>query len=57
MFIEIYLVVECPLFVKKGGGSMWKGICGIFSNISYSNIVNKTRYKKLELKKHLTLLQ
>lgn len=34
---------------------MWKGIYGIFGNISYSNIIDKTRYKKLELTKTLNI--
>jgi len=34
---------------------MWKGIYGVFSNISNLNISIETRYKKQELtRKHLT---
>ena len=47
--LELYMTVECPLFYE-GGGSMWQGNNGVFSNISDSNIFIKTRFKKLELK-------
>ena len=35
---------------------MWKGTNGVFSNISNSNIVIETRYKKQELIKTLNML-
>ena len=34
---------------------MWKGNCGVFSNISNTNIVIETRAKKLRLKKALNI--
>ena len=47
--LELYMIVECPLF-SKGGGSMWKGNNGVFSNISNSNIFIKSGFQKQELK-------